>query len=87
MSENAKNITELIMLSADTDLKNDIAETTNVADEYPEIVKRLMTRIENARFELGDCDRIGKGARFYDAQPKRPDIDNYNAWLTKQKKQ
>jgi arylsulfatase len=64
------------------DLKNDIGETTNVADKHPEIVKRLMHAIENARLELGDCDRIGKGARFYDPQPKRPGIKAYNSWLS-----
>ena len=69
------------------DLKNDIGETTNVADKHPEVIKRLMVEIENARSELGDCDRIGKGARFYDPQPKRPGIQNYKTWLTKQKKQ
>ena len=66
------------------DLKNDIAETTNVADKHPEIVKRLMKSVENARQELGDCDRIGKGARFFDPQPKRPDIKKYKSWLAKQ---
>ncbi len=35
--------------------------------------------------ELGDCDRIGKGARFYDPQPKRPGIKKYKSWLTKNK--
>jgi len=68
------------------DLKNDIGETTNVADKHPEVVTRLMKLIDNARDELGDCDRIGKGARFYDSEPKRPDIEIYNSWLTKQTK-
>jgi hypothetical protein len=67
------------------DLNNDIGETTNVAAKHPEIVKRLMEQIENARLELGDCDRIGKGARFYDPQPKRPGIKKYNSWLKAQK--
>ena len=65
------------------DLKSDIGETTNVARENAEIVKRLMKLIESAREELGDCDRIGKGARFFDPEPKRPDIGRYNAWLAK----
>ena len=56
------------------DLKNDISETTNVAQQHPEVVKRLMAKIEKAREELGDADRIGKGARFFDTEPKRPDI-------------
>ena len=69
------------------DLKNDLSETTNVADKHPEVAKRLMKSIENARDELGDCDRIGKGARFFDPEPKRPGIKKYETWLTKQKKQ
>ncbi len=68
------------------DLKNDISETTNVANKHPKIVKRLMGLIENARDELGDCDRIGKGARFFDPEPKRPGIKKYKSWLTEQKK-
>jgi arylsulfatase len=69
------------------DLKNDIGETTNVADNHPQIVKRLMTAIENARLEYGDGGRLGKGARFFDPQPKRPGIQKYNAWLATQKNQ
>ena len=68
------------------DLKNDISETTNVADKHPEIVKHLMNMVANAREELGDCDRIGKGARFFDPEPKRPDIKEYKFWLAEHKK-
>ncbi len=68
------------------DLKNDISETENIAEKHPEIVKRLMKLIENARQELGDCDYIGKGARFFDPDPKRPDIKKYKSWLVKSKK-
>ena len=68
------------------DLANDIGETTNVAVEHPDVVNRLMKQIENAREELGDCDRIGSGARFYDSQPKRPDIKQYTTWLAEQEK-
>jgi len=68
------------------DLMNDIGETTNLAEKHPEIVERLMAEIENARLELGDADRIGKGARFYDPEPKRPEIKECEAWLSRQKK-
>ena len=67
------------------DLKNDIGETTNIADKHPEVIRYLMELIENAREELGDCDRIGKGARFFDPDPKRPDIQKYNTWLANKK--
>jgi arylsulfatase A-like enzyme len=68
------------------DLKHDVGETTNLAGKHPEIVKRLMAEIGKAREEMGDCDRIGKKARFYDENPKRPEIADYNAWLTGQER-
>lgn len=45
------------------DLENDVSEEHNVADKYPEVVKRLQTLGEKAREELGDGKRIGKGVR------------------------
>jgi len=62
------------------DLENDIAETANVAVQHPEIVERLIRQIQAARSELGDCDRIGSGARFFDAQKRRPDLGAYQKW-------
>ncbi len=52
-------------------LDDDPGETTNVADEYPDVVAALMKRIDRARNELGDIDRIGRGARFFDDGPRR----------------
>jgi arylsulfatase len=60
------------------DLDNDCEETTNVAAQYPAVVKRLLEQVEVARAELGDKDRIGSGARFFDEDSLRPDIDLYN---------
>jgi arylsulfatase len=54
------------------DLENDVAEQYNVADEHPDIVGQLMQDAENAREELGDYNRIGAGARFFDDGEKRP---------------
>ncbi len=47
------------------DLKHDRGETTNVADQHPEIVKRLQQQAEKARLDLGDrlTKRRGKGIR------------------------
>ena len=45
------------------DLKNDVGETTNVADKHPEIVKRLQGLAEIARADLGDGNRKGAGVR------------------------
>lgn len=53
------------------DLNADPGETTNVASKHPEIVTDLMSRIERARKELGDVDRTGAGARFFDDGPRK----------------
>lgn len=55
------------------DLDTDIGEQTNVADDNPEIVAQLSKLIEQARADLGDYDRIGEGARFFDDAVRRPD--------------
>ena len=54
-------------------LEDDIGESTNRANEHPEIVAQLMDHVEWARKDIGDYDRIG-GARFFDPEPRRPDI-------------
>ena len=61
-------------------LKNDKEEQYNIANQHPEKVKELMILIEEGRQELGDHDRIGKGARFFDSDPKTERIDTYNNW-------
>lgn len=45
------------------DLDADVGETTNVADKYPEIAKRLQSLAEKAREDLGDGKRRGKNQR------------------------
>lgn len=47
------------------DLENDVSETTNVAAEHPDLVRRLEALAEKARDDLGDAltKRIGKGVR------------------------
>lgn len=47
------------------DLKNDVGETTNVADANPDVVARLQEHAEQARADLGDTlnKRKGKGIR------------------------
>ena len=56
------------------DLADDVAETHNVAADHADVVKRLMGAVEEARRDLGDYDRIGRGARFFDSGPRRPDV-------------
>ncbi len=44
-------------------LQDDIAETNNVADQHPDVVKRLFALAEKARRDLGDVNRKGTGQR------------------------
>lgn len=55
------------------DLDADPGETQNVAEGHADVVKRLMKLVEAARAELGDYDRIGEGARFFDDGARRPE--------------
>jgi arylsulfatase len=55
------------------DLQADIGEEQDVAKDHPEVVAELMKLVEKAREDLGDYDQIGKGARFFDEGPRRPD--------------
>ncbi|WP_442506772.1 sulfatase family protein [Novipirellula sp. SH528] len=70
-AEDAIDITRRMLF----DLDADIAETNDVADQHPEVVAELMKLIEQARTDIGDQDRIGENARFFDPQPRRPDIN------------
>ena len=59
------------------DLRFDWGESRNVAEQNATIVERLMRLVEDTRAELGDYDVIGSGARFFDAAPRRPDMDSW----------
>ena len=56
------------------DLESDIAESNDVAAKHPEVVDRLLALVEEARDDIGDHNRVGKGARFFDEGPPRADI-------------
>lgn len=56
------------------DLKTDISESTDVSAQHPSIVENLLQLAQHARSDIGDADRIGANARFFDDDPKRPDI-------------
>ncbi|MBC8354481.1 MAG: sulfatase [Planctomycetes bacterium] len=59
------------------DLENDIGESTSVADQNPNVVKRLLALAETMREDLGDFDRVGKNMRFFDpldARPSKPPV-------------
>ncbi len=53
-------------------LGDDIGEKNNLANQHPEIVSALMTEIEWARRHLGDWDRTGESARFFDQTTTEP---------------
>ncbi len=53
-------------------LEADIGETTDIADQYPEVVQRLTALADQARSELGDYNRLGTGVRFFEEGPKWP---------------
>ena len=55
------------------DLKNDLGETTDVSEQHPEVVERLLVLAEAMRRDLGDFDRVGENMRFFDPLEKRPD--------------
>ena len=62
-------------------LTNDKEEKYNLAVEYPGIVEKMMQLIEEGRKELGDKNRIGIDARFFDDGPKTIRIEEYNKWV------
>jgi arylsulfatase A-like enzyme len=56
------------------DLDADIGEQKDVADKNPDVVARLLKLAKWAQEDIGDYNVAGKNARFFDPQPKRPDI-------------
>ena len=59
------------------DLEGDVSETTNVAQANPKVAKQLLAIAEKARTEIGDYNRIGSGARFFDEGVHRPDVKKW----------
>ena len=54
------------------DLELDWGESRNVAAQNDDVVARLMRLAESVRAEIGDFDRIGSDARFFDTGAVRP---------------
>lgn len=58
------------------DLEKDVGETTDVAASHPDIIRRLTALADDARGDLGDVDRPGKGqrpvGRFGNPTPRVP---------------
>lgn len=59
------------------DLRFDWGESRDVAAQNAPMVERLMSIAERARSSLGDYDRTGQEARFFDSGTPRPDM---NSW-------
>lgn len=62
-------------------IKYDKEEKYNLADQYPDKVRELMSVIEQARLEIGDKNIIGTGARFFDDGPRDLRIKEYENWV------
>jgi arylsulfatase A len=45
------------------DVRHDVGETSEVSAQHADVVQRLLSLAENARAELGDMDRPGRGQR------------------------
>ena len=57
------------------DLESDIGESLDVAKEHPDVVSQLLKLAEWAREDIGDYNRVGQNARFFDTHhPHRPDV-------------
>ncbi|MDF1714522.1 MAG: sulfatase-like hydrolase/transferase [Akkermansiaceae bacterium] len=52
-------------------LKEDVGETTNLAKKHPDKLAELLKLAEWARNDIGDYNRLGKNARFFDPELKR----------------
>jgi len=64
------------------DLEADIGERNNLAAHNPQVVAQLLALAEKARADIGDFDRVGAGARFFDPDPRRADIPAAKASAT-----
>jgi arylsulfatase len=56
------------------DLDKDIAKTTNVAAQHPDVLARLRKLAHEARMDLGDHNHTGSGARFFDGPPPQRNV-------------
>jgi arylsulfatase len=58
-------------------LEIDMSEACNVAEAHPGKVEEMMRIVRDVRTRLGDYDRIGDEARFFDDAPRRPDVSKW----------
>ncbi len=58
-----RNGVSMTLVSELYDLKNDIGESTNVAEQHPQVVRRLRALVTKARNDLGDGPKLGAHTR------------------------
>lgn len=66
-------------------LRNDPAETKNLANERPTVVKLLTQLADESRADLGDFNGPGSGARFYEVGPRWPRASSKEDSIPKRK--
>ena len=59
------------------DLRFDWGESRDVSAQNAPIVERLMGIADRARSAVGDYDRVGPEARFFDPGAPRPDMESW----------
>ncbi|MCT4598311.1 MAG: sulfatase [Vallitalea sp.] len=64
------------------DISQDISEENDVANKYPEVVEMLLNIAKNAREELGEGSKIGKGERFWEDYPLPGTAELDGKWKT-----
>ena len=67
-------------------LEDDLAETTDVSTQYPEIVKELTQLVEHARKDLGDSAKRGVNARPVGNEPYNTLGNKHAVPMPKQRK-
>ena len=55
-------------------LENDVGEQHNLAAQHPGIIEKLMEEAEKAYQDLGNYNRVGAGARFFEEGEKWPNL-------------
>ena len=53
------------------DLANDLAESKSVADQHPDVVKKLTALADAMKEDIGHGETIGKNTRFFDPKPEK----------------
>ena len=58
-------------------LREEMGEENDLAGKHPEVISRMMGLVEEARETLGDYNRTGTDARFFEESERRPEIKEW----------